>query len=51
MDLELSCYNSYYEIRLERLLENYKKIKQFIAPAEVIPVLKANAYGMGTLQK
>ena len=50
MDLELSCYNSYYEIRLERLLENYKKIKQFIAPAEVIPVLKANAYGMGTAE-
>ena len=46
--MELSCYNSYYEIRLETLWENYEKILRFTAPARVIPVLKANAYGMGT---
>lgn len=46
--MELSCYNSYYEINLEALFDNYNKIKNYVAPAEVIPVLKANAYGMGT---
>ena len=46
--MELSCYNSYYEIRLETLWENYEKILRFTAPARVIPVRKANAYGMGT---
>lgn len=48
--MELSCYNSYYEINLETLFENYRKISDFIAPAAVIPVLKANAYGMGTVE-
>lgn len=48
--MELSCYNSYYEINLETLFENYAKIGRYMAPAAVMPVLKANAYGMGTLE-
>ena len=35
---------------LSVLEENFKKISRFIAPAQVIPVLKADAYGMGALE-
>ena len=45
--MDLTCYNSYYEVNLSVLEENFKKISRFIAPAQVIPVLKADAYGMG----
>lgn len=48
--MELSCYNSYYEVDLGGILENYERIRRYIAPAEVIPVIKANAYGMGTVE-
>ncbi|QNL45700.1 alanine racemase [Oscillibacter hominis] len=48
--MELSCYNSYYEIKLETLFDNCEKIENYIAPAALMPVLKANAYGMGTLE-
>ena len=48
--MELSCYNSYYEVDLGGILENYERIRRYIAPVEVIPVIKANAYGMGTVE-
>lgn len=48
--MELSCYNSYYEINLETLFGNYTKIEQYISPSALMPVLKANAYGMGALE-
>ena len=48
--MDLTCYNSYYEVNLSVLEENFKKISRFIAPAQVIPVLKADAYGMGALE-
>ena len=38
------------EINLDRISENYRAIEQFVAPARVMPVLKANAYGHGLLQ-
>ena len=37
--MELSCYNSYYEVDLGGILENYERIRRYIAPAEVIPVI------------
>ena len=37
------------EISLGTLTENYRKIQEAVAPAEVIAVLKANAYGLGVL--
>ena len=46
--MDLTCYNSYYEVNLSVLEENFKKISRFIAPAQVIPVLKADAYGMAS---
>src|SRR5215470_8073054 len=35
------------EVDLARLRENYRTILQHVAPARVMPVLKANAYGHG----
>ena len=37
------------EISLGTLTENYRKIREAVAPAEVIAILKANAYGLGVL--
>lgn len=35
------------EVNLARLRENYRTIARHVAPAHVMPVLKANAYGHG----
>jgi alanine racemase len=35
------------EVNLDRLTENYEAIWRHVAPAAVMPVLKANAYGHG----
>ena len=37
------------EVSLRRLVENYRKIAEAVAPSEVLAVLKANAYGLGVL--
>lgn len=38
---------THLEVNLARLRENYHLIAQHVAPARVMPVLKANAYGHG----
>jgi alanine racemase len=38
---------TYIEVNLTRLTENYRAIEQAVAPAKVMPILKANAYGHG----
>ncbi len=38
------------EVDLERLAKNYRAIRQAVAPAKVMPILKANAYGHGLLR-
>lgn len=38
---------TYVEVDLDRLAANYAAIKQHVAPAKVMCVLKANAYGHG----
>lgn len=35
------------EVNLSRLADNYHAICQYVAPARVMPILKANAYGHG----
>ena len=35
------------EINLATLANNYRRIAEAVAPAQVMPVLKANAYGLG----
>ncbi len=41
---------TYVEINLARLTENYRAIEQAVAPAQVMPILKANAYGHGLVE-
>ena len=38
---------TYLEVRLDRLAQNLKNIRQHVAPAKVMIILKANAYGHG----
>jgi alanine racemase len=38
---------THLEVDLERLAENYRVIAARVAPAQVMPILKANAYGHG----
>lgn len=38
------------EVNLKILAENFKTIKKHVAPAKVMPVLKANAYGHGLVR-
>ena len=41
---------TYVEINLARLTENYHAIQQAVAPATIMPILKANAYGHGLVE-
>lgn len=41
---------TYIEVNLERLTENYRAIERAVAPARVMAVLKANAYGHGLVE-
>jgi alanine racemase len=41
---------TYLEVDLDRLAENYRAIARHVAPAAVMPILKANAYGHGLVQ-
>lgn len=38
------------EVNLDRLAENYRAIRQKVAPANVMAILKANAYGHGMIE-
>lgn len=38
------------EVNLNRLTENFRAIERAVAPATVMPVLKANAYGHGLVE-
>jgi alanine racemase len=38
---------TYLEVDLDRLAANYRTIAAHVAPAQVMPILKANAYGHG----
>jgi alanine racemase len=41
---------TYVEVNLARLTQNYRAIQRAVAPATVMPILKANAYGHGLVQ-
>ncbi|HRQ39419.1 MAG TPA: alanine racemase [Chloroflexota bacterium] len=41
---------TYLEINLTQLTYNYRAIQQAVAPAAVMPILKANAYGHGMVE-
>jgi alanine racemase len=38
------------EVDLDRLTENFIQIRQRVAPAKIMPILKANAYGHGLVE-
>ncbi|TSA27210.1 MAG: alanine racemase [Ignavibacteriales bacterium] len=38
------------EIDLKILSDNFNKIKKFVSPAKIMPILKANAYGHGLVR-
>jgi alanine racemase len=41
---------THVEVNLARLTQNYQAIRKYVAPAKVMPILKANAYGHGLLR-
>lgn len=41
---------TYVEVNLNRLTDNYNAIQKQVAPAAVMPILKANAYGHGLVE-
>ena len=41
---------TYVEVNLARLTENYQAIQKAVAPATIMPILKANAYGHGLVE-
>lgn len=41
---------THLEVDLARLAENYRVIARHVAPARVMPILKANAYGHGLVE-
>jgi len=41
---------TYVEINLNNLYENYQNIKKIVKNKEIIPVVKANAYGHGVME-
>ena len=42
-------FNPVAEIRLDRLLRNFKKIQEHVGKSLVVPVVKANGYGHGAV--
>ena len=42
-----SIYTAWLEVDLDALVHNYRTIRDRVSPAEVIPVVKANAEGLG----
>ena len=48
--MDLKYYNSYAEVDLDAIRDNFAKVQAHIGPNQgQIPVIKGNAYGMGTL--
>lgn len=47
--MEIGMYNSYLEVNFGKMKESYRKVQAAAGQRGVIPVLKANAYGIGLL--
>lgn len=45
--MDIGMYNSYLEVDFGRMKENFRKVQAAAGRRGVIPVLKANAYGIG----
>ena len=47
IDMDIGMYNSYLEVDFGRMKESFRKVQAAAGRRGVIPVLKANAYGIG----
>lgn len=47
--MDLNCYTSRLEIDLDKIARNLEKIRAYTGGLEPIPVVKSNAYGLGTV--
>ena len=47
--MDINCYNSRLDIDLDTIGENINKIRAYTGGLEVLPVVKSNAYGLGTV--
>lgn len=47
--MDIGMYHSYLEVDFGNMKAQYQKVQQAAAPRGVIPVMKANAYGIGLL--
>ena len=45
--MDIGMYNSYLEVDFGRMRESFRKVQAAAGRRGVIPVLKANAYGIG----
>lgn len=46
--MDLNCYNSRLDINLDTIGRNIEKIRAYTGGVQVLPVVKSNAYGLGT---
>lgn len=47
--MDLNCYNSRLDVELDKISNNINKIRTYTNGVEVLPVIKSNAYGLGTV--
>ena len=47
---DISYYNSRLDIDLDAVSRNLEKIKSYTGGLEILPVIKSNAYGLGTVE-
>lgn len=49
--MDLEYYNSYFEVSLTTIKENVEKVRKYIGEGhEIMPVIKGNCYGSGTVE-
>ena len=47
--MDIGMYNSYLEVDFGKMKESFRKVQAAAGNRGVIPVLKANAYGIGLI--
>ena len=51
MDMDLEYYSSYFEVDLTQIKKNIEIVKKRIGEGhKIMPVLKGNCYGSGTVE-
>ncbi|MEA4932023.1 MAG: alanine racemase [Lawsonibacter sp.] len=47
--MDINCYNSRLDVNLDTIGHNLEKIQAYTGGLKVLPVVKSNAYGLGTV--